>query len=312
MTSPLTHSVPLRKTVIVSLAAIIVSSSVSISNATGVDCLDTNAALAYWRPIRQAPEATSSSVDGLALELISCLGSPNPELRDQIGYELYVEWLRNDRLSDATRQKLLVDLSMRMRQSGNEFSLSRSFAALILAELMRSDTNNAFMSAAQRQVLLNDATEALQREQDFRGLIADIGWVHPVAHVSDLLWRFALHPKTTPAQANAVLTAVRSKVAPAITSYTFNESDRLARVVSTLIRRQLLDVEITAVWLESFSAPSTMEKWSDAFRTPAGMAELHNTKQFLRALADQLATTNVAVAISAPLAALVQGFTELI
>lgn len=312
MTSSITNSVPSRKTVIVSLAAIILSSSFSVASAAGVDCLDTSEALAYWRPIRQAPEASSSSVDALALELISCLGSPDPELRDQVAYELYVEWLRSDRLSDATRQALLADLSSRLRQPGNGFSLSRSFAALILAELMRSDANKAFMSAGQRQGLLNDAIAALQREQDFRGLIADIGWVHPVAHLSDLLWRFALHPETTPAQANTLLTAVRSKVAPTGTSYVFNESDRLARVVSTLVRRELSDVEITAAWIESFSTPSTMEQWSDAFRTPAGMAELHNTKQFLRALSDQLATTDVAHAISEQLAALVQGFARLI
>lgn len=312
MTSPITNSLFLCKIAIVSLTANILSSSFSVANVAGVNCLNTSEALAYWRPIRETPKALTSSADTLALELVSCLGSPDPELRDQIGYELYVEWLRNDRLTDTTRHDLLTELGLRMRQPGNDSSLSRSFSALILAELMRADANNEFMSAEQRQDLLNDATEALQREQDFRGLIADIGWVHPVAHLSDLLWRFALHPETTPVQADLLLTAVRIKVAPTTTSYAFNESDRLARVVSTLIRRQLLDVDITAAWIESFSAPSTMEKWSDAFRTPAGMAELHNTKLFLRALSDQLATADVVDAIKEPLAALVQGFTDLI
>ena len=312
MTQPEITSVFLRKTLAFSLATIILSSGFSSARAAGVGCLNTSEALAYWRPLREAPEMSSSSANSLALELLSCLGSPNPELRDQIGYELYVEWLRNDRLTDATRHALLRELSIRMRQKGNDVSLSRSFSALVLGELMRSDANKAFMSSQQRQGLLDDAIETLRNEQDFRGLVADIGWVHPVAHLSDLLWRFALHQETTPAQASSLLLAVRSKVAPVETSYTFNESDRLARVVSTLISRQLLDVEITAEWIESFSTPLTMEMWSDAFRTPAGMAELHNTKQFLRALSDQLATTNVADAISEPLAALVQGFTQLI
>jgi len=300
------------KTVALSLAAIVLQANWSTATAAGIDCLDTSQALNYWRPIRKAPDSSSASVDALALELISCLGSPDPELRDQIAYELYVEWLRNDHLSDTTRVQLLEKLSKRIREQGNDQSLSRSFSALILAELMRSDANKTFLSNEQRQRLLNDAAEALRREQDYRGLIADIGWVHPIAHLSDLLWRFALHPETTQAQAITMLTALRSKVAPTQTAYAFNESDRLARVVSTLIRRQLLDVQDTATWIESFAVPSTMERWSDAFRSPEGMTELHNTKQFMRALSDQLTATDVADSISEALAALVQGFTQLI
>lgn len=280
--------------------------------AAGIDCLNTNEALDYWRPIRAVPAATPSTVDELALELISCLGSPDPELRDQVGYELYVKWLRNDHLADETRVRLLGELSKRINETANDRSLSRSFSALILAELLRSDANRSFMSAAQRQRLLDDAIAALQRESDYRGLVNDIGWVHPIAHLSDLLWRFALHPETTPAQALAMLDAVRSKIAPTQTAYAFNESDRLARVVSTLIRRQRIEVAAAATWIESFAVPTNMEKWSDAFHSPEGMAELHNTKQFLRALSDQLAKDDIADAIGEPLEALVQGFTQLI
>jgi hypothetical protein len=42
------------------------------------------------------------------------------------------------------------------------------------------------------------------------------------------------------------------------------------------------------------------------------MAELHNTKQFLRSLSDQLAGAEIDPVIAEPLAALVNGFTQLI
>ncbi len=297
---------------LIALATLVLQAVLPTASAAGVDCLDTSEALAYWRPIRKAPASSSASADDLALELISCLGSPDPELRDQIGYELYVDWLRNDHLADATRIRLFDELSSRIQESTSDRALSRSFSALVLAELMRSDAKRTFLSADQRQRLLTDATEALQRETDYRGLIADIGWVHPIAHLGDLLWRFALHPQTTPAQGITLLRAVRSKVAPTQTTFAFNESDRLARVVSALIRRQLLEEQETAMWIESFAVPTTMEKWSDAFRSPQGMAELHNTKLFLRALSDQLAGDDVAAAIREPLEALIQGFTQLI
>jgi hypothetical protein len=177
---------------------------------------------------------------------------------------------------------------------------------------MRSDAIKPFMTDTERQALLDAAANALRDESDYRGLDATLGWVHPVAHMADLLWRFALHPSTTTVQGQEILAAVRSKVAPATVPYAFNEPDRLARPVSILIARELTPADELVTWVESFTRPASMAKWSDAFRTTSGMAELHNTKLFLRALSDQLDDEDVDAEFSAALAALVQGFTQLI
>jgi hypothetical protein len=279
-------------------------------NAAGVDCLDTDTALEYWRPIRAQAATAELAADDLAIELISCLGSPAPELRDRIGYELFTYWLRQEKLTDETRAALLMQLTGRMSETAAGNALSRSFSALILSEVMRSDASKPFMTDAQRQALLNAAVTAIGREDDFRGLDADIGWVHPVAHMADLLWRFALHPATTAEQAREILGGVRSKVAPTAVSYSFNEGDRLARVVTTLVQKQVIDAGDIADWIRTFETPQSMEKWSDAFQNPAGMAELHNTKQFLRSLADQLDGTEVDARIAESLNTLVEGFTQ--
>lgn len=278
--------------------------------AAGVDCLDTDAALAYWRPLReQAAAGSELDADTLSRELVSCLGSPDPELRDRIGYELFTFWLRQEKLSDETRWALVLELSDNL---SDDNSLLRSFSALILAELMRSDANNPFMETQARNELLAVVTHTMSRERDFRGLEPEIGWVHPVAHMADLLWRFALHPDVTEEQATQILPGVRRQVAPTVVAYSFNEGDRLARVVSTLIRRDVLPPADIGAWISEFQSPVSMEKWSDAFQSPAGMSELHNTKQFLRALSDQLTDVEVDPEISEPLADLVNGFTQLI
>jgi hypothetical protein len=280
----------------------------------GVDCLDTQAALSYWRPIREKASTSEAPPDALALELVSCLSSPVAELRDRIGYELFTLWLRNDRLTDATRKSLVEELSVRIATppagASDNAALGRSFSALILAELMRSDAQKPFMSSEARQTLLERAATALERETDFRGLEADVGWVHPVAHLSDLLWRFALHPESSSAQAEMILAAVKAKIAPTLAFYTFNESDRLARVVSTIIRNELVDAKRMGEWLRAFESPQSMDAWSDAFSSREGMAELHNTKLFMRALSDQLAGEETSPQITEPLDALVNGLTQ--
>ncbi len=280
--------------------------------ATEVDCLDSNAALEYWRPIREQATTAELAANDLAPELVSCLGSPDPELRDSIGYELFTYWLRQDKLTDETRAALLAELSSEMSRGSEGSTLSRSFSALILSEVMRSDAIKPFMTDAERQTLLDATINALEQEKDFRGLEADIGWVHPIAHMADLLWRFALHPATSTEQASKILDGVRSKVAPTEVSYSFNEGDRLARVVATLIQNEVMDAGRIGDWIRTFETPYAMDTWSNAFKSPAGMAELHNTKQFLRALADQLEGVDLDTRISDPLSALVQGFTQLI
>ena len=284
----------------------------ALAAADAPDCLDTDAALDYWRPVREQAANETLPANQLAPQLLSCLGSPDPELRDRIGYELFAYWLRQEKLDDDARADLLEALMGRLTQPGDAVVLSRSFSALVLAEVMRSDANSPFMTSDDRQALLNTVTAALERETDFRGLETDIGWVHPVAHMADLLWRFALHPATTSEQGRQLLAAVRTKVAPTDVSYSFNEGDRLARAVSTLIRREMLEPEVIVAWLEQFAAPQSMNKWSAAFQSPAGMAELHNTKQFLRALSDQLAGVDIDDGIATTLDELVTGFTQLI
>jgi len=294
----------------------ILSQGLSVAEPAGLDCLDTNAALDYWRPIHEQARNSNRPADALALELVSCLGSPNKELRDQIGYELFSGWLRSEQLNDDTRARLLKTLSSAIEDPPSDKSgdktLRRSFSALILAELMRSDAQKPFASDADRDILLHSAIAAIEREDDFRGLDQELGWVHPVAHLSDLLWRFALHPETSSAQAEAILNSVKSKVAPAGAIYTFNEGDRLARIVATIISKELVDPAHVGKWLMTFAAPQTNDKWSAAFASPEGMAELHNSKQFLRALSDQLEGVELDPKISDPLDALVQGFTQLI
>ncbi len=295
---------------------ILALAAVAPAPAATTDCADVDSALAYWRPIREEPEQAGLAYDRLALELVACLNSSNAELRDEIGYTLFSTWLRGDRLSDATRRLLLKKLQDMMNTSpemaaGSE-SFGRSFAALVLAELMRSDAYQPFLDESERHTLLGDALRALDREKDFRGLTAEHGWVHPVAHIADLLWRFALHPDTDADEAWIVLDGLRVKVSTTEAAYTFNEGDRLARVAGAIIARRLLPADRILAWLAFFESPASMADWPAAFQSPEGMTELHNTKQFVRSLSDQIAANDIDPRITRSLSALVQEFTDLI
>jgi len=229
----------------------------------------------------------------LAPALISCLGSENSELRDSIGYELFSYWLRNDALPRQSKIDLLHVLALNMQQGGDEQALNRSFSALVVSELLRADNLSNFINDAERLRLLQTTLNALVAETDYRGLVEDIGWVHPVAHQADVLWRFALHSSLSTEQTRIILEGVRNKVATTTAGYVFNEGDRLARPVSTLILRSVLPPSDFINWLGSFEAPTEGGNWLDSYFSIQGMYELHNTKLFLHALSDQLRTQGV-------------------
>jgi hypothetical protein len=245
----------------------------------------------------------------LARDLLPCLGSPNPLLRDNIGYGLYSYWLRNERLDRDSKRFLFNALQAELQ---SDAALERSFSALILAELLRADAIDAFLSANERNGLLGQTAAALQAETDYRGLDAELGWVHPVAHLADVLWRFALHPALGAEQARQIQAAVRAKATPLDTSYAFNEGDRLARVISQLLAREVLPEEAWQRWFAQFELRRDGQDWSSAFSSPQGMAELHNAKLFIRALADQIAGSSISSNLQARVEELVAMFTELV
>jgi hypothetical protein len=284
----------------------------SEAQSASIDCLHEETALNYWRPIRASIDDESHEPNQLATELVSCLGSPNSELRDTIGYELFTYWLRNDVLSSQTKANLINTLSANIQLSSSEHALSRSFSALIISELLRADNLSAFMSDEDRLSLLQTSVNSLSAETDFRGLEEDIGWVHPVAHLADILWRVALHSSLDQEQSRLILQGVSSKARTSVVGYAFKEGDRLARSVSVLIVRQSLSSTEFVNWLSSFDSPATMDSWFDVFTSVEGMRELHNSKLFVRALSDQLKDDEIDAAIRTKLDELVATLTQIV
>jgi hypothetical protein len=250
--------------------------------------------MAFWKALKACqgvPEA-GQSVEALAPVLVSCLGSTDPELRDGVAYELLTAWMRSGTLSDDALRPLTVtlvgQLSEGLGQSGTDTVFRRTFSALVLSEVIRRDNLKPFLSPEAFSQVLTAAVRYLEAERDLRGFSDKQGWAHGVAHAADVLWRLAMSPRLEQPGLEQLLQAVATRVAPPEHAYIHNESDRLARVVVAVIRRGLVPPEVLARWLEAVTTPQGLKSWDEAFRTEAGLARLHNTKQFLRALHSML------------------------
>jgi len=78
--------------------------------------------------------------DELALQLLNCLASPDPELRDGIAFEALSFWLREKQLSSTAHQEMFKVLMEAVSlQVNDEYGVYQPFAILVLAELARVD-----------------------------------------------------------------------------------------------------------------------------------------------------------------------------
>ncbi len=228
--------------------------------------------------------ADSTEQQALALALCACLPHPNPALRDGLGYEGLAAMLQGKLLTPVTQHQLYQVLLAAMQSPVDPEGFGQPFAVLTLAEVARANRLQRFLNADEHAQLLNAATRFVRGVTDYRGFSDAEGWRHGVAHGADLLVELALDPSTSADQLSQIVQAARAQIVPGQShSYIFGESDRLARAVVHAASRGLLNADYWHSFFADIAAPKPLKSWWDAFNSQAGLAQLHNTRAFLRA-----------------------------
>ena len=145
--------------------------------------------------------------------------------------------------------------------------------------MARVDRITPFLSAAERDDLLQQATSYLAGVTDRRGFDAKEGWRHGVAHGADLLMQLSLNPALDAAQQRRILDAVATQVlADGRQAYVFGEGQRLARPAFFAALRSGIEASAWAAWLQSTLAPLGP---ADAPLDATKLIRLHNAREFL-------------------------------
>jgi hypothetical protein len=219
----------------------------------------------------------------LALDLLPCLADENPGIRDGIAFEAYSSWLRDGKLDEKTRLAIFKQLLPALSPDAvDDIGFRQPFSALVMAEVARADRKASFLSAAQRQQLVEAAARYVESVRDYRGFDQAQGWRHGVAHGADLLMQLALNEALDKAQLDRILAAVRSQIAPAGEHfYIYGESERLARPALFIAMRGLHSTQEWDNWFQQIAAPAPLANWEQAYQSNAGLAKRHDTKAFL-------------------------------
>lgn len=214
----------------------------------------------------------------LAIELVDCLGSPDPLLRDELAFDALAHWSRARELQPATLQAMRATLLERLRPEARDGAgFGQPFAALALAEIARADRLQPFLSAQERAALVDAASGYLAGVRDYRGFDEREGWRHGVAHGADLVLQLALHPALDRAQIDALLAAIAAQVMPPAHFYIYGEGDRLMTPVFYIGRRGLLSEADWRAWFARLAA----RRIPASPPTQASLAAQHDLAAFL-------------------------------
>ncbi|MBK9963361.1 MAG: DUF2785 domain-containing protein [Holophagales bacterium] len=243
------------------------------------------------------PEGESAAT--LALEAADLLSSPDPVLRDVVGYEALARWVYRDGLIPAAdleslRLRLQAGLKKGLGETSGDSAYGRSFSAIGLAILSATDLKKPWLGQEAFDGLLTASTGYLTTEKDLRGFVPGSGWVHATAHTADVLKFLARSPKLMPAGQARIVEAIASRLRTAGVVFTWGEDERLGLALLSLTRRKDFDPKPLEAWLAALSAENTALWKNGSAIEPAAFVAVRAQKQALVHLAALLAREEAA------------------
>ena len=225
-----------------------------------------------------ADDATRNAV---ALGLASCLGDLDPAVRDGIAFEALQHYMREGQLSGATLAALDADLQAKLAAPDPQ-GFQRPFAALVLADVARTDRINPWMSAEQRAQLVDASVTYLRGIDDYRGFTPGEGYRHATAHTADLMLQLVLNPALGKPDLIRIRDAIAAQITPAGHYYIHGESERLARPILFMATRNVFDEAEWTAWFAEVSGPGPLgATWDNWYLSDAGLSRRHNLMMFL-------------------------------
>ena len=241
----------------------------------------------FWAEISKNKYEISEghTLAGLTRELFSYIGSTDPELRDDIGYTVFANWLKQERYSvEEIREfnkELLTNLEKGIDETENDSIFLRTFSVLFLAEIVHNDNKRSFLDKTDIKAILEKGLWYVNAEKDPRGHIPVKGWAHALAHIADLLLVLGKNKQLEETGLWKILNVISEKIIHS-TNYIYihGEDERLAGAVMEVLRRGMISVEKVEAWAKSF----TDNDWKGAYTDIERNRAFQNTRNLLRSI----------------------------
>ena len=228
------------------------------------------------------------TLEELTSTLFGYLPSTDPELRDEIAYVVYANWLKREMVSkDAIRahvNELLSNLEKGIGEVESDSVFLRAFSVLLLAEIVHNDNKKPLLEKGQAQYILAKGLWYLDAEKDPRGHIPVKGWAHALAHTADLMLVLGCNRNLEENDLWKILNAISSKIVHS-TNYLYihGEDDRLASAIIEVLWRGLISIEKVGLWTKLFTEPDGKD-WKRVYVEAERNLAFQNTRNLVRSI----------------------------
>ncbi|EBF5173775.1 DUF2785 domain-containing protein [Listeria monocytogenes] len=232
------------------------------------------------------PDASNEIID----TMLSYLSSVDSELRDNIAYNIFFEWLvGQDNLTTVQKRRIYNyavnknNLLFKINIIDSDAVFQRSFLALIIALLLENNKVHNFLTNNEIRKTMNLLIELLEKEKNTHSFIEEKGWAHCIAHTADALDELIYQRTISEIDVKKIMTVITFfyKTNPNI--LTGEEDERLSNILITALFEQKINIEEVKNWLNSLS---------EAIPNHLPEIPLINIKQFTQTLLIKLTVLN--------------------
>ncbi|EKM9527003.1 DUF2785 domain-containing protein [Listeria monocytogenes] len=202
------------------------------------------------------PDASNETID----TMLSYLSSVDSELRDNIAYNIFFEWLvGQDNLTTDQKRRIYNyavnknNLLFKINIIDSDAVFQRSFLALIIALLLENNKVHNFLTDNEIRKTLNLLIELLEKEKNTHSFIEEKGWAHCIAHTADALDELIYQRTISEIDVKKIMTAITFFYKTNLNILTGEEDERLSNILITALFEQKINIEEVKNWLNSLS-----------------------------------------------------------
>lgn len=226
-------------------------------------------------------ESTSKYID----LMLKYIGDTDPELRDNLIYETFCEWIHEKNYFNEKELKEIlsrvIDQEHLFYHIGNyedNTVFTRTFSVLLVDLILNQHRSRDFLNNEEFIKIKNDLIRYYQQEKDLRGYTDEYGWAHGVAHGADALGELVQCKESDEDICKEVLDSFQGVLYNEKYIFFNEEDERISQVVYTIIKKNLLPYESISNWIDGLASCCDWERTRNQY-----IARV-NTKNFVRCL----------------------------
>lgn len=221
------------------------------------------------------------------LSMLKHIGSPDSELRDNLIYQTFCQFILESKLdNDLLIEILDICISDQFLFKGigeknTDSVFTRSFTSLLIALILYLDNRDDFLSRAKVLEVKDKLISYVHLEKDVRGYVREKGWAHSVAHAADAFDELVKNKKMKESNYPEIVKAILGKIYQAERVYIHDEEERMI-IPIVQMADNVLEKEVLESWIKN--RRKELEKDKNELEEVNYWFLVANYKNFLKSL----------------------------